>query len=383
MNTKGNELKKGLIGLLVLVLSIFDPMAAVTGNNGIGTGMTVSAATVYTYTYYPKYTGSSSSFVTALNAVGVSSSYSNRKVIAANNGITSYSGTASQNKKLLNLLKTGKLVKTKTALDWEISMDSTLNITSGVAATATIRFKGTGISSFNGQITNSSKLSSCYFSNTTWKSAGNWCSTTLNITGKSAGTCVLTFKLNGTTTMTATMTVTINDLKTSLVSTNLSKVTFQKQSTSTCKATSLAMAINLIRGTNSYTTKSLGGATCTNVNKKTYIGSNGSVYVATYKNDSYVGSKSELTNAINIAVSAGLPIVVSVHSNKKNGTQHHYVVVVGKTSSGDYQIVDPAYGTSGCKLSSSVTTMSSRNYSLGLADYGSSIHYSYISFAKK
>ena len=61
--------------------------------------------------YYKKYTGDSGSIVTALNAIGVDSSYSNREKIAKKNGISNYSGTAAQNTKMLNLLKQGKLKK--------------------------------------------------------------------------------------------------------------------------------------------------------------------------------------------------------------------------------------------------------------------------------
>lgn len=61
-------------------------------------------------TYFKKYTGSSGSIVTALNAIGADSSYSNRSKIAAANGISGYSGTAAQNTKMLQLLKAGKLI---------------------------------------------------------------------------------------------------------------------------------------------------------------------------------------------------------------------------------------------------------------------------------
>lgn len=61
--------------------------------------------------YYPRYFGTSGSIVTALNTVGVTSSFNNRKKIAKANGITAYLGTAAQNIKLLNLLKQGKLIK--------------------------------------------------------------------------------------------------------------------------------------------------------------------------------------------------------------------------------------------------------------------------------
>lgn len=67
--------------------------------------------TTTTISYYTKYTGSSCSIVEALKTIGVNSSFSNRKTIANKNGISNYSGTASQNIKLLNLLKNGKLRK--------------------------------------------------------------------------------------------------------------------------------------------------------------------------------------------------------------------------------------------------------------------------------
>jgi ABC-type bacteriocin/lantibiotic exporter with double-glycine peptidase domain len=78
--------------------------ASLSGSNNNG-GSTNSSG------YYPKYTGSSSSIVTALGAVGVDSSYSNRAKIAAANGISNYSGTAAQNTQMLNLLKNGRLKK--------------------------------------------------------------------------------------------------------------------------------------------------------------------------------------------------------------------------------------------------------------------------------
>ena len=64
-----------------------------------------------TSNYYPKFTGSTTSIVDALKAIGIDSSFGNRKKIASKNGISNYSGDASQNLKLLNLLKQGKLKK--------------------------------------------------------------------------------------------------------------------------------------------------------------------------------------------------------------------------------------------------------------------------------
>ena len=61
--------------------------------------------------YYPRYTGTSRSIVDALASLKINSSFSFRTRIAKANGITLYLGTASQNTKLLNLLKEGKLRK--------------------------------------------------------------------------------------------------------------------------------------------------------------------------------------------------------------------------------------------------------------------------------
>lgn len=62
-------------------------------------------------TYYPKYTGKSGSIVDALKSLKIDSSMTNRKKIASKNGISGYSGTPTQNTKMLSLLKSGKLIK--------------------------------------------------------------------------------------------------------------------------------------------------------------------------------------------------------------------------------------------------------------------------------
>ena len=61
--------------------------------------------------YYPQYIGNTNSIVDALKDVKVDSSYAHRKEIAGANGIAGYRGTAEQNTKMLNLLKSGKLIK--------------------------------------------------------------------------------------------------------------------------------------------------------------------------------------------------------------------------------------------------------------------------------
>ena len=62
-----------------------------------------------TTAYYPRYTGTSGSIVAALNAIGVNSSYATRKLVAKENGINGYVGSAKQNTQMLQLLKGGKL----------------------------------------------------------------------------------------------------------------------------------------------------------------------------------------------------------------------------------------------------------------------------------
>lgn len=65
-----------------------------------------------TVEYYPVPVGyTKNSIVDALKFIGVDSSLSHRKLIAAANGIDGYKGTAAQNKQMLTLLKAGKLVK--------------------------------------------------------------------------------------------------------------------------------------------------------------------------------------------------------------------------------------------------------------------------------
>ena len=103
---------------------------AVLDKNGICTAFNVNDLTVVTESavkvetpkpavtppqpttnYFPKYNGGSNSLVDALKELGITSSFAYRKVIAKKNGIPLYSGWASQNVKLLTLLKEGKLIK--------------------------------------------------------------------------------------------------------------------------------------------------------------------------------------------------------------------------------------------------------------------------------
>lgn len=73
------------------------------------TSATTSTATSTTYYTKASYTGSS--FVDCLKVMGVSSTYTNRKAIASANGISSYTGSATQNTTLLAKAKAGTLIK--------------------------------------------------------------------------------------------------------------------------------------------------------------------------------------------------------------------------------------------------------------------------------
>lgn len=62
--------------------------------------------------YYPKYSGTSGSIVDALRAIGEKdTSFVHRIIIAKDNDMKEYTGTAAQNGELLALLKKGKLRK--------------------------------------------------------------------------------------------------------------------------------------------------------------------------------------------------------------------------------------------------------------------------------
>lgn len=61
--------------------------------------------------YYNKVSNNATSIVDALKSIGVNSSFLTRRKIANKNNIRNYLGTPSQNKKMLELLKQGKLIK--------------------------------------------------------------------------------------------------------------------------------------------------------------------------------------------------------------------------------------------------------------------------------
>lgn len=70
-------------------------------------------SSVSTSNYYPKYVGNSNNIDMVLKAIGVSDKYIGswtcRKPIANNNGISNYTGSMEHNLKLISLAKSGKL----------------------------------------------------------------------------------------------------------------------------------------------------------------------------------------------------------------------------------------------------------------------------------
>lgn len=80
-------------------------------NQLCGAKTTSASPTAPSISYYKACSKGQKSIVDGLKEIGADSSFSNRKNIARANGIGSYTGSPSQNEKLLSLLKNGKLVK--------------------------------------------------------------------------------------------------------------------------------------------------------------------------------------------------------------------------------------------------------------------------------
>lgn len=74
-----------------------------------GARKTTEQPATQTQEYYPAYTDAKTTLSAALKAVGVNSTYTFRKQIAAANNITGYRGTAAQNTQMYNLLVAGLL----------------------------------------------------------------------------------------------------------------------------------------------------------------------------------------------------------------------------------------------------------------------------------
>ena len=114
-NEKNMLTKTGLFDALTYSagMTLYTGDILVTKTQGHTVVVTSGAArNTSTGSYYPVYSGSTTSIVAALAAVGEKdTSYEHREKIAKANGVAGYKGTAAQNTGLLNLLKQGKLKK--------------------------------------------------------------------------------------------------------------------------------------------------------------------------------------------------------------------------------------------------------------------------------
>ena len=159
---------------------------------------------------------------------------------------------------------------------------------------------------------------------------------------------------------------------------NQERIRFLRQQPKTCKASALAMALNLLRGSEDYGTDGLGGDCCRSIDGECFLGSDGHRYLGVYRTDLYEGSLAELTETLDCALAAGIPCVAAVHSTR-GGTGHHWVLILGRSGE-DYLIADPA--RAGCgSIGSNAVTMGSRGYAFGLADYDT-LHYGYVTFQR-
>lgn len=312
-------------------------------------------ATASAASCFPQYAGGGVSIIAALDALGVDSSYANRAEIASANGISGYRGTAAQNTQMLELLKQGALIDPNAPAVSDspffpaytgssssiVTALNTLGEDSGFLYRAQIA-GANDIPDYSGSAAQNTRLLQLL-------KQGRLVRPGSSIPAPSGG----------------------------LTAANLGRVSFLRQDKNTCKATAAAMAVNVILGRDQYSTADMiySGVLCRSLDGELYTGSDKHTYRTTYKTDSYVGSLSELESAVERALSGGLPIVVPVHSA---ATRHHWIVIVGRDSYGDYLAVDPARNGSGF-MASQARSMTSMGYSFGLTDY-STPHYGYISF---
>ena len=309
--------------------------------------------------HFPPYTGASTSIAAALDALGADPSYANRAKIAAANGIAGYRGTAAQNTRMLELLRQGVLIDpsapavggspyyppyTGASSSIAAALDA-LGADPSYASRAKIA-AANGISNYSGSAAQNTALLELLRQGRLLRP------------GSSASPAA----------------------PGGLTSANLSRVSFIRQDRNTCKATSAAMAVNLLLGSNRYSTTSMihSGVLCRSLEGNVYTGSDANAYRTTYKTDSYVGSLRELEAAVDAALANGLPIVTAVHSAS---SPHHWIVVVGRDSAGNYLAVDPARSGSG-SMASQARSMAAMGYSFGLTDYAQP-HYGYISFQRR
>lgn len=306
--------------------------------------------------YFPQYTGSSGSIAAALDALGADPSYASRTQIAAANGIDSYRGTAAQNTRMLELLRQGVLVDPSAP---EPSGSRFFPAYTGSSPSIAAALEALGIEHsfpYRAQI-----------------AAANG----MDAYSGSAAQNIKLLELLKQGRLVRPGSSAVPAPSGGLTAANLDRVSFLQQDKDTCKATSAAMAVNILLGSDRYSTADMiySGVLCRSLNGDRYAGSDGNTYQAVYKTDSYVGSLRELEDAVDASLSAGLPIVAAVHSA---ASRHHWIVLVGRDSRGGYLAVDPARSGSG-SMASQAKSMAAMGYAFGLADYAQP-HYGYISF---
>ena len=307
--------------------------------------------------YFPRYTGGSGSIAAALDSLGADSSYSNRVKIAAVNGVSGYRGTAGQNTQLLALLKQGTLI------DPSVSESACFPAYTGSSPSIVAALSALGVDSS--------------FSYRARIAAANGIS---SYSGSAVqNTNLLQLLRQGKLVRPGSFSASAPAASGGLTTANLGRVSFLRQDTNTCKATSAAMAVNLLLGRDRYSTADMiySGVLCRSLDGDVYTGSDGNAYRTAYRSDSYTGSLAELTAAVDAALAGGLPIVAPVHSS---ATRHHWIVLVGRDGQGNYLAVDPARNGSGT-MASQAKSMAAMGYSFGLTDYATP-HYGYISFQR-
>lgn len=309
---------------------------------------------------FPQYTGGSVSITAALDSLGADSSYSNRAEIAAANGISGYRGTAAQNTRMLELLKQGTLIDPSAPAASDSPFFPAYTGSSPSIVTALGALGEDSSFPYRAQVAAANGIA--------------------DYSGSAAqNTSLLQLLKQGKLLRPGSPAIQAADVAGGLTAANLHRVNFLRQDNNTCKATSAAMAVNLIVGGNRYSTADMiySGVLCRSLDGDLYTGSDQATYRATYRTDGYTGSLNELKAAVEDAVTNGLPIVAAVHSS---ATRHHWIVIVGRDGYGGYLAVDPARNGSG-SMASQARSMTSMGYSFGLTDYASP-HYGYISFQR-
>lgn len=179
--------------------------------------------------YYPACASKYTSIVDALKSIGVDSSLSFRKKIAAANSISNYTGTSSQNTTMLNLLKKGKLIKpssgTTTVAVSSVSLNKT-SVSLNVGGTTTLTATVSPSNATNKTIT--------------WSTSNSSIATVSNgkITAKAKGTATITAKSNNGKTATCNVTINPNSSTGSVPSGVVTHSSYNITSTSRAKEVS-------------------------------------------------------------------------------------------------------------------------------------------------